>query len=179
MRKGRDLDRQLDRLVAATGMFVIQQYERTALGTDEDYHDAKNESGQVVSEVLTVIERSLDEDLLERLDRGDYPKVASFARCGPRYSSWYSLLWPYGSHSPLWRGVRSAGTRRDEMLDHILEDFRTEFESRLKNARKEERSMTDAELDEMLTELKEDLSVVARRSRRREGRRLDEEEQES
>ena len=65
------------------------------------------------------------------------------------------------------------------MLDHILEDFRTEFESRLKNARKEERSMTDAELDEMLTELKEDLSVVARRSRRREGRRLDEEEQES
>ncbi len=173
------MGRQLDRLIAASAMFASQQWERAALGADEDYDDSRDETAQVVSNVLTIIEKSLDEDLLERLDRGDYHKFASFAGCWPRHSSWYSLLWPYSQYSPLRHAVRSAVTRRDEMLDHVLEDFRAEFESRLKKARKEERPLADAELDEMLGQLKEDLNVIARRSRRRADRRLDEEEQES
>ena len=62
------------------------------------------------------------------------------------------------------------------MLDEILEDFRADFETRLRKARREERALSDGELDEALQGLKQDLSVVARRSRRREDRRGEEEE---
>jgi hypothetical protein len=57
------------------------------------------------------------------------------------------------------------------MLDEILEDFRTDFEDRLRKARREDRPVTDDEVDEALQGLKQDLAVVVRKSRRREDRK--------
>jgi hypothetical protein len=180
MPKGRELADDLDRLVAASVLFSRQQAERATLGDEDDYQDAKEESRQVVSEVLDTIEKNLDEDLLENLDRGDYPRLASVYSTWPRLRGWRSM-WPtwnynlYGLWSPLRAvGGRVSTRRTQDMLDEILEDFRADFEDRLKRARREDRAVTDAELDESLQSLKEDLSVVARRARRREDRREEE-----
>jgi hypothetical protein len=177
--KERGLTEDSDRLLAATTMFVRQQWERASYGDDEDYHDVREEAQQVVSQVLDTIEKNLDEDLLEKLDRGEYPRVVSSVGYWSRLRGWRSV-WPYwnydvyGSWSPSRRVRRRLG-RSNDMLDEILEDFRSDFEERLRRARRDDRGLTDAELDEALQALKEDLSVVARRSRRREDRRDDEE----
>jgi hypothetical protein len=178
MGKEEGLYHQLDRLVAATAMFAAQQWERAAMGGDEECDDASEETRQVVSNLLKTLEKSLDEDLLERLDRGEYPKLASMMGSWPRFPNW-RLLWPYYSYYSFPPAMRSTVTRRNAMLDQVLEDFRSEFESHLKRARREDRPLAEAEIDNLLTELKQDLNVIARRARRREGLRYDEEEQRS
>jgi len=181
MRKGRDLGRDLDRLVGASAMFAAQEWERTTLGDDQDYDDAKQETHAVVRDVLDVLEKSMDEDLLERLDRGEYPRVASGYMGWPRTGTWGSV-WPYSTYGYVSPGRRTLAPRRarltrsGEMLDQVIADFRADFESRLKHARRDDRSLSDAELDEALKELREDLKVVARRSRRREERREERDE---
>jgi hypothetical protein len=178
MRKGKDLSNDLDRLVAASAMFAFQQSERATLGDDEDYDDAKRDTHGVVGQVLDTLEKNLDEDLLEQLDRGEYPRMASAFGCWPRLPDWRST-WPYSKRSayrgrvvarPLGRDTR----RTHDMLDEILEDFRADFESRLRQARREDRALSETELDETLQELRQDLSVVVRRSKRREDRREEE-----
>ena len=176
MSKQRDLSRDFDRLMAATTMFAKQEMDRTVLGSDQDYDDAKEETHQVVSDVLDIVERSLDEDLLERLDRGEYPRAMSSWGCWPRYRAWTSY-WPYfyGYKPSVVRrqAVRTARTRTEDgdMLNQIIEDFRSDIEAKLKNARRNDRAITDQELDESLKDLKEDLKLITRREKRREERR--------
>jgi hypothetical protein len=174
MTKQRELSRDFDRLMAATTMFATQELERTVLGDDEDCDDAKQETHDVVSDVLDVVERSLDEDLLERLDRGEYPRAAHSWGCWPQYRYW-SNLWPYYyGYKPYVARSRVVKTTRTEdsgMLDQIIDDFRSDIESKLKRARREERAVSDAELDESLKDLRDDLKLISRRSRRREDRR--------
>jgi hypothetical protein len=177
MRKERALYRDLDRLIAASTMFAAQELERTMLGDDEDNDDARHETHEVVSDVLDTIEKSLDEDLLERVERGEYPRVAHVLECWPQALNWRQV-WPYTYGYGWYRGpIHSTKTLqrgKTDMLDQILDDFREDFEARLKTARREERSLTDAELEEAVNELKEDLKVIARRTRRREERREEE-----
>jgi len=159
-------------------MFARQQWERASYGDDEDYQDAKEEADQVVSQVLDTVEKNLDEDLLEKLDHGEYPRVVSGTGYWSRLRGWRSM-WPYWNYNlfSTWspsRRIRRGIGRTHDMLDEILEDFRADFDERLRRARRDERALSDAELDEALQALKEDLSVVARRSRRREDRRDDE-----
>lgn len=174
MSKQRDLSRDFDRLMAATTMFATQELERTVLGNDQDYDDAKEETHQVVVDVLDIVERSLDEDLLERLDGGEYPRSAGGWGYWPRYRSWTSI-WPYSygykTHVGRPRAVKTTRTEESGMLNQIIEDFRADIESKLKRARREERAISDAELDESLKDLKEDLKLITRRERRREDRR--------
>src|SRR6266542_4257504 len=175
MHKGKDLSRDLDRLGAASAMFAAQEAERATLGDGQDYDDTKAVVHQVVVQVLDTIEKNLDEDLLERLDRGEYPHVVSAWSCLPRPSTWRSM-WPNHRYAyPGLFSVRSVHrTRSDAMLDQILDDFRADFESRLKNAKRDDRPLSDAELDAALQELREDLQVVVRRTRRREERHAEE-----
>ncbi len=179
MAKRRELSRDFDRLMAATTMFATQELERTALGDDQDYDDAKKETHEVVADVLDIVERSLDEDLLERLDRGDYRRVPYGWGHWPRYQYW-SSLWPYGSGYKTYGGrprvVKTTRTEDSGMLDQIIDYFRSDIEAKLKMARREERPISDAELDESLKDLKEDLKLISRRSRRREERREEREE---
>jgi hypothetical protein len=174
MRKGKDLAHDLDRLVAASTLFATQELERTTLGDEQDCDDAKEETHDVVREVLNVIEKSMDEDLLERLDRGEYPRVATYCGAIPRMPSWRGL-WPYYSYGSYGSRVVAPRVptlrRNDDMLDQVIDDFRADFESRIKRARRDDRALTDAEVDEALKELREDLKVVVRRARRREERR--------
>lgn len=177
MRRGRDLGEDLDRLAAASALFATQEWERTTLGDDEDYDDAKQETHDVVRNVLNVIEKSMDEDLLERLDRGEYSRVAS-GYLGSMPRSPWRYMWPYNTYpyttaTRTRRAVapRRTTLRRSEMLDQVLEDFRADFEARLKHARRDDRAISDAELEDALKELREDLQVVVRRERRREERR--------
>lgn len=191
MRRGRDLNHDLDRLVAATTMFARQQTERATFGDDEDYEDARDDSHRVVVQVLDTIEKHLDEDFVEQLERGDYPRTASSVGCWPRMPEWRSsyygwpyssYYWPYSTQYSVKRGRvathrpgRGPGKDHD-MLDEILEDFRADLEDRLRNARREDRTMSDAELEEAISDLRQDLQVVVRRSRRREERRQEEDE---
>lgn len=182
MSKQRDLSRDFDRLMAATSMFAKQEMERTMLGSDQDYDDAKDETHQVVSDVLDIVERSLDEDLLERLDRGEYPRSMGLG-CWPRYRAWTSY-WPYFyGYRPGVVGrrhaVRTMRTRTEDgdMLNQIIEDFRSDIEAKLKDARRNDRAITDQELDESLKDLREDLKLITRRERRREERREDRREE--
>ena len=174
MSKRRELSRDFDRLMAATTMFATQELERTTLGNDQDYDDAKEETHQVVSDVLDIVEKSLDEDLLERLDRGEYPRVAGGLGCWPRYRYWTGL-WPYSYRYKTYvgrpRAVKTTRTEESGMLDQIIQDFRSDIESKLKKARREERAISDKELEESLNDLKEDLKLSTRRERRREDRR--------
>jgi hypothetical protein len=176
MSKQRDLSRDFDRLMAATTMFAKQEMDRTVLGSDQDYDDAKEETHQVVSDVLDIVERSLDEDLLERLDRGEYPRSMSGWGYWPRYRAWTSY-WPYfyGYKPSVVRrhAVRTVRTRTEDgdMLNQIIEDFRSDIEAKLKKARRDDRAITDQELDESLKDLKEDLKLITRREKRREERR--------
>lgn len=180
MRKGKDLSHDLDRLVAATTMFARQQSERATLGDDEDYDDAKDDSHRVVAGVLDTLEKHLDEDFVEQLDRGEYPRTASVLSCWPRLPEWRSM-WPWNYYSvnrgrvSTRRFGRATG-RTNDMLDEILEDFRTDFEDRLRKARREDRPVAEAELDEALQGLRQDLAVVVRRARRREDRKEEVEE---
>jgi len=179
MQKGRDLSQDLDRLVAASGMFARQQTERATFGEDADYDDAKQDTHRVVTEVLDSLEKHLDEDFVEQLDRGEYPRLASAVGCWPRLPHWRST-WPYWNYNMYTRSVpamryRSA-TRRHDMLDEILEDFRADFEERLRKARREDRALSEQEVEDSLQALKEDLGVVVRRSRRKEDRKQEEEE---
>jgi len=175
MPKGKDLGEDLDRLVAATVMYACQQRARAAFGDSQDYEEAQAEAHQVIDQVLDTIERNLDEDLLERLDRGEYPRVASSLSYWPHLRALRSM-WPSWTGSGAWsplHPLRHAMRRTHDMLDEILEDFRADIEDRLRRARQEERAVSDAEIDEALQALKEDLSVVVRRARRREDRRDD------
>jgi len=164
--------------MAATTMFAKQEMERTVLGNDEDYDDAKEETHQVVSDVLDIVERSLDEDLLERLDRGEYLRSTSaWGGCWPRYGAWTNF-WPYYyGYRPSVVGRRHAlrtvrtRTEDSDMLNQIIEDFRSDIEAKLKKARRDDRAITDKELDESLNDLKEDLKLISRREKRREERR--------
>jgi hypothetical protein len=182
MRKGRDLNHDLDRLVAATSMYARQQAERATYGDDDDYDDAKDDSHRVVAQVLDTLEKHLDEDFVEQLDRGEYPRTASMMGCWPRMPE-YRSTWPYWnyysnanrSRVASRRLVRGAG-RTHDMLDEILEDFRNDFEDRLRKARRDDRPMSEAEMDEALQGLRQDLSVVVRRARRREDRDREEDE---
>lgn len=173
MPKRKDLAGDLDRLVVATVMFATQELERATLGDDQDFDDAENEAREVIGNVLKVIEKSLDEDLLEDLDRGDYSRIV------PSYSRWpLRRFWPYfGMRLRRRTEPRSHKIfRRNAMLGEILEDFKVDFESRLKRARREGRSLSDDELEDALKELREDLKLVVRRSHRRENRREDRDE---
>ena len=176
MSKQRDLSRNFDRLMAATTMFATQELERTMLGNDQDYDDAKEETDQVVADVLDIVERSLDEDLLERLDRGEYSRSMGGWGCWPRYRAWTSF-WPYfyGYKPSVSRrhAVKTVRTRTEDsdMLDQIIDYFRSDLEAKLKKARREERAISDQELDESLKDLKEDLKLITRREKRREDRR--------
>ena len=178
MPKGKELGDDLDRLIAATLLFARQEWERASFGDEEDYDDARDETHRVVTQVLDALEKNLDEDLLEQLDDGEYPRVASTFTWWPRLRGWRSM-WPYWNYYNVFggrfsiRSVKRGLGRAHDMLDEILDDFRADFEERLKRARREDRSMTDTELDEAVGELKQDLSVVARRARRREDRRDD------
>jgi hypothetical protein len=176
MHKGRKFSRDLDRLGAASALYAAQEAQRANLGDDHDYDDARNDVHQVVVQVLDTIEKNLDEDLLERLDRGEYPHVASAWDYWPRPSSWRSM-WPHHGYAypAAFSTLRFNRTRSSDMLDQILEDFRTDFETRLKNARREDRSLSETELDDALQELRQDLQGVARRTRRREERHAEEE----
>src|SRR5215475_11684251 len=107
MRRERDLNHDLDRLVAATAMFARQQTERATFGDDADFDDAKDDSHRVVNQVLDTLEKQLDEDFVEQLDRGEYPRTASYFGCWPRLSQWHSA-WPYSSYSNY--GMYGAGS---------------------------------------------------------------------
>jgi hypothetical protein len=161
-------------------MFTVQELQRTTFGDDEDYEDTKEEISTVVDQVSETIEKNLDEDLLARLDRGEYPRVASALRCWPSLLSWRSI-WPYWNYNMYYGGRswirpinRGNGGNKD-MLDQILEDFRADLEARLKKARRENQPLSEAEIDDALQSLKQDLSVVARRTQRREERHEEQE----
>ena len=180
MQKGRDLNHDMDRLVAATTMFARQQSERATFGDDDDYDDAKGDSHRVVVQVLDTLEKHLDEDFVEQLDRGEYPRTMSSISCWPRLPEWRSM-WPWNYYGVnrgrvATRRYGRATGRSQDMLDEILEDFRTDFEDRLKKARREDRAVSEAEVEDALQGLRQDLAVVVRRSRRREDRREEEEE---
>jgi len=162
-------------------MFAAQELERASFGDEEDYNETKQEIQTVVDQVSDAIEKNLDEDLVERLERGEYPRVASGALCfWPRFAGWRSM-WPYWNYNiyglSFWpRSVSRRTGRTHDMLDQILEDFRADFEARLKKARREGRTLSEAELDDAVGSLKQDLSVIARRSQRREDRHQAEDE---
>ena len=103
MQKHRDLANDLDRLLASSTMFTVQELQRTTFGDDEDYEDTKEEISTVVDQVSETIEKNLDEDLLARLDRGEYPRVASALRCWPSLLSWRSI-WPYWNYNMYYGG---------------------------------------------------------------------------
>lgn len=174
MRRRRQLSHDLDRLNAATLFFMRQQSERIMLGDDREREDVERETHEVVADVVNRLEQSLDEDLVERLERGEF-----FHPFAP-WKAWWNMFGfgvPRTLDGPRFRSKAVLGRREDTMLDEILADFRANVQSTLRRARRDDRSLTEAEIDELLSDLREDMKLIARRSRRREERREREEDE--
>jgi len=178
-RRERASSADLQRLVDAVALYARQQWERVAAGGEQEYDEVQQDNKYVTSKVLPVIEQMLDEDLLEQLDRG--PSFAS-----PLMVPWKWPSMPWGSWG--WGGRRglstrdvkstyrlSGETRTTVLLDQILDDFRNDFLERLRKARREDRPLNDADLDELVKGLREELNLVARRSKHRKERELEDE----
>jgi hypothetical protein len=169
MRRKRELSHDLNRLTAATLMFARQQSERILLGDDLEREDVERETHGVVTDVVNRIEQSLDEDFVERLEQGDNLNVFS------PWDAWRNTF-ALGGLRPTNFGSRALfGMRETTMLDEILGDFRANVQVKLRQARRDDRPLTDAEIDELLSDLREDLKVIVRRTRRRDERREKEE----
>jgi hypothetical protein len=207
-RRERTHNTELQRLVDATALYARQQWERVYFGNEEEYDEVLRENRHVINKVLPVIEQMLDEDLLEQLDRGSYTSTTSAALTPPNPfmpSTWglppTPWSWPpgpaWGAPGPAWgtpprfrrpsafsaRPVRlssrpSSEQRVTMLLDQILEDFRTDVLERLRKARREDRTLNDTDLDELVKDLREELNLVARRSKQRK-ERLEEEDNET
>jgi hypothetical protein len=165
MKHRRALHADLNRLVAATAMYARQQSERMAFGDEPEYEDVTEETHDLVHNVLNRIEQSLDEDFVESLERGEYQKPFWPWDGWPR-APWFALR-----PARLARPSTAVRGREEVMLQEILEDFRANVQTKLRKARRDERSLTDAEIDKLLADLREDLKLVARRAERREERR--------
>lgn len=191
-RRERAYSADLQRLVDAVALYARQQWERVAAGGEEEYDEVQRDNKHVVNRVLPVIEQMLDEDLLEQLDRG--PSFAAFPFASMLDPS-TSPLAPWKLPSVPWgfwggwpgapRGGRlglstrevrstyrlSGETRTTVLLDQILDDFRNDFMERLRKARRDDRALNDADLDELVKGLREELNLVARRSKHRKERK--------
>jgi len=106
-------------------MFAGQQMQRASFGDEDDYTATKQEIQSVVSQVSEVIEKNLDEDLLERLDRGEYPRFAGVLSSWPRLRA-VGATWPYWNYNlygqRFWTRPGRRTWRAHGMLDEILEE---------------------------------------------------------
>src|SRR5262245_60394765 len=59
---------KMARLIVGANLYGLQQWERTVLGGREEFEDVKEENTEIVDDMLPIIEKALDEDLLEDLD---------------------------------------------------------------------------------------------------------------
>ncbi|MCE9671349.1 hypothetical protein LY474_26435 [Myxococcus stipitatus] len=190
----------MQRLVGASALYARQQWERIYYGGDEEYDEVARENRQVISKVLPVIEQLLDEDLLEQLDAGAFPgsSLTGFSLPNPfKPSTWGSLPGPWNwLPRPSWSlaparprktaalSTRSARpgaqspspTRVTVLLDQLLEDFRTDVLERLRKVRREDRALNDSDLDELVKGFREELGLVARRSKQRKARQDEEDD---
>jgi hypothetical protein len=177
----------LQRLVQATALYARQQWERLAVGGEEEYDEVTRENRQVVQKVLPVIEQMLDEDLIEQLDQGGAPGFSNPFPLPMPMNLPTPWSWPMAPCAAPWGGfsrrrtsgpsgelrfsVRPTGeTRTTVLLDQILNDFRADVLDRFRKARREDRAIDDAELDDLVKGLREELNLVAKRSRQRRER---------
>lgn len=162
MRDERQLNRDLNRLAAASAMLAAQQWERAWLGDDDAREDVLKDTREIVSEVLTRIEQALDEDLVEQLDKIPSPAFGplAFARAPFPIPSPFSAF-QFGG------GFSGIGGRHGR-LDRVLEDFRISFEAQHRKAKRQDHTLSAADLDVLLQQLKEDLQDVLKKSKRKD-----------
>src|ERR1700730_18276116 len=162
MKGERQLNRDLNRLAAASAMLAAQQWERAWLGDDDAREDVLKDTRGIVSEVLTRIEQALDEDLVEQLDRVHNPALGPFALARAPFTmpSPFSFL-------QLGGGLSGIGGKHGR-LDRALEDFRISFEAQHRRAKRQDHTLSAADLDLLLQQLKEDLQDVLKKSKRKD-----------
>ena len=156
MNQGNPGDDPLVRLMHAVSLLGRQQWERAALGGAED---TAEENRKIASQVLPIIEQSLDEDLIAELDGGRSPARA-FMRSGARlYDSWVAWL---GGVTPPGGSTRVG----DPILARILKEFSTDVTRRFRRASRDRSYVSADELSTVLTQLRSDLEFLIERSKR-------------
>lgn len=181
--------RDLDRLVHAATLLAKQQYERLALGGPDEADDVAEENRRIADECLPIIEQALDEDLVTELE-GQGPVYPPFWPVPPippiPPGPWSTVRppwppfppWPSAWGGSAYRTSRAvAAVRRgpassytDELLDRAIEDFHRMLARDIRQAHRDHRGVSEAELKESLDQLRHDLEFVINRSRRSQRR---------
>jgi hypothetical protein len=166
------LTRDLDRLWTAVHLFRRQQWERVMLGGREEYDDVVPETREVASEAISAIERALDEDLVEALNREHEMTDSTYGAYWPFWPGYppapraAAAPWPV---MPVPDAVVPSRRRREEtLIDQVLGNFRAELLSDLRDARRDDRDLSAAEIDDLVHDLRSQLDVLlVTRTRRR------------
>jgi|GEM_PF-4376772 len=163
------VSRELGRIWAAAALLTRQQLERIALGGREEYSDVLEETRDVADDVVAAIERGLDEDLVEALNREE--------------DAMSSEMWPFWAMPrammemprammdmftpPADTTVTSKRRREEALIDQIVANFRAELLDDLREARRDDRELSAAEIDDRVNDLRDQLDVLVSRSGRR------------
>jgi hypothetical protein len=155
---------QLLRLQAAAMLFVRQQCERAMRG--EDWEDLNDENLEVVKKVLPILEEALDEDHVDQLDAVQIPPFPGMFMPGMFRPGMFRFPGFPGFPFPFARARRHHGAKGDGNVCEIVGEFREDLDAKVRKARRQDRGLTEEELDELVAHLREELAGVVKRAPR-------------
>jgi hypothetical protein len=161
----------MTRLINAVFLFARQEWERKSLGGPDEQDDVDREIEDVADEVLPIIEQSLDEDLLDQLDdTSRLPALPMLHPFSPAAWSDFVSDWFSGAANPFFPWFAGGGrrfergvTRRHAAIDDVIDDFRSDVHRERRKARRDDRGLAEAEINELIASLRDELSPILKR----------------
>jgi len=168
MKERGEFPQGMRRLWTAVALLSRQQLERMALGGRDEYDAVSDETREIADEVVEVIERGLDEDLVEQLNREEGTMETGF---GP-WSFWPPMI-PNPMDMMMSGGTTTSPRRRREeaLIEQVVAHFRAELLADYRDARRDDRDLTEAEIEDRISDLRDQLEVIITHTHRRRRRR--------
>jgi hypothetical protein len=147
-------EESFNQLAYAFALYMRQQHERLVFGGRSDHNDIAEENRTLAKEILPILERHLDEDLVDELNQPHDDYSVNFARAWNNFFSFWNFPSPFAAGMPVSPGRRMPSRYASIELNRIMGDFAVDLNSRRK---RDSKKFTPAELKDMLAELEKDL----------------------